>query len=250
MPTGSHMTPDEFRAAGHAMIDWIADYMRRVGDLPVQSRVKPGDVRRLLPASPPQQGEPWEAIVADVERVVVPGLTHWQSPRFFAYFPANASGPAILGELLSAGLGVQGMLWSTSPACTEIETHVLDWLAGMVGLPAAFTSHGDGGGVLQDTASSATLTAMLVARERATGWTSNRTGCDGRLVAYASSQAHSSVEKAAMIAGIGRDNVRAIDVDARFAMRPESLAAAVGADRAAGRRPIAIVGHAFYIYEF
>ena len=162
--------PFDFRKHGHAMVDWIADYLEQVERFPVQSTVAPGWVRSQLPADPPPHGEPWERIAADVDRVILPGITHWQSPNFFGYFPANASGPAILGELLSAGLGVQGMLWSTSPACTELETHVLDWLAGMLGLPAHFRSDGPGGGVIQDTASSATLCALIAARERATGF--------------------------------------------------------------------------------
>ncbi len=196
-------------------------------------RAKPGDVRAALPPRAPERGEPFEAMMRDVERVVMPGVTHWQSPHFFAYFPANASGPSILGELLSAALGVQGMLWATSPACTELETHVLDWLVDMLALPEKFR----GNGVLQDTASSATLCALLAARERATGFRSNARGCDGRLTAYASTQAHSSVEKAARIAGLGSENLRQVEVDGRFAMRPEALARRIEADRQAGRVP-------------
>src|SRR5581483_9255975 len=151
-------------------------------------------------------GEAFGEILADVDRLILPGITHWQSPNFFAYFPANNSGPSILGELLSAGLGVQGMLWATSPACTELETHVLDWMADLTALPAKFKSSGTGGGVLQDSASSAVLCAVLAARERATHLQTNATGCTGRLTAYASAHAHSSVEKAVKIAGIGREN--------------------------------------------
>jgi aromatic-L-amino-acid decarboxylase len=173
----------------------------------------------------------------DVATSILPGVTHWQSPNFFAFFPANASGPAILGELLSAGLGVQGMLWATSPACTELETHVLDWVADMLALPARFKSSGTGGGVIQDSASSASLCALLTARERATGYASNDEGASGRLVAYASNQVHSSVEKAAMIAGIGRANLRLVDVDDNFAMRPDRLARQIEADRARGLVP-------------
>jgi len=167
----------------------------------------------------------------------MPGVTHWQSPNFFAFFPGNTSGPAILGELLSAGLGVQGMLWATSPACTELETHVLDWLVDMLGLPAKFKSGGAGGGVIQDTASSAALCALLAARERATHFQSNDRGGDGRLVAYASTQAHSSIEKAVKIAGLGRQNLRQIEVDDRFALRPKALARQVAQDREAGLTP-------------
>ena len=226
-----HMSPEEFRRQGHAVVDWIADYMSRVESFPVLSRVQPGEVRSQLPASAPQKGEAFEQVIADVERVILPGITHWQSPNFFSYFPANASGPAILGDLLSSGLGVQGMLWSTSPACTELETHVLDWLVPALGLPEKFLSSSTGGGVIQDTASSASLCALLAARERATHFVSNRRGCDGKLVAYCSTQTHSSVEKAMKISGMGSDNLRLIDVDQSFAMRPELLARQIAADK-------------------
>jgi aromatic-L-amino-acid decarboxylase len=199
--------------------------------------VKPGEIRASLPANPPTQGEPFDTLLKDVEKLILPGITHWQSPNFFAYFPSNASGPGILGDLLSSGLDVQGMLWSTSPACTELETHVLDWLVPMLGLPEKFLSSSTGGGVIQDTASSAVLCALLAARERATNYTSNQKGCNGRIVAYVSTQTHSSLQKAAMIAGIGADNVRAIDVDEKFAMRPEALARQIEADKLAGLLP-------------
>lgn len=232
-----HMTPDEFRRCGHAVVDWIADYQSRIESFPVLSQIKPGEVRAGLPASPPRQGEAFEQFLKDVDKILMPGITHWQSPNFFAYFPCNASGPGILGDLLASGLGVQGMLWSTSPACTELETHVMDWLVGMLGLPEEFLSSGSGGGVIQDTASSAAVCALLAARERATGFTSNKKGCNGRLIAYASTQTHSSMQKAAMIAGIGVDNVRLIEVDETFAMRPDSLARQVEADQTAGLTP-------------
>ena len=232
-----HMTPDEFRRHGHAVVDWIADYYARIESFPVLSRAEPGQIRASLPADPPAKGEPFPALLADIEKLILPGITHWQSPNFFAYFPSNASGPAILGDLLSSGLGVQGMLWATSPACTELETHVLDWLVHMLGLPPKFLSTGSGGGVIQDTASSASLCALLAARERATDFASNRYGCDGKLVAYTSSQTHSSLEKDAQIAGIGRDNLRLIEVDENFAMRPEALARQVAQDRHAGLVP-------------
>jgi aromatic-L-amino-acid decarboxylase len=235
--TSFHMTPDEFRRYGRAVIDWIADYYERVESLPVLSQVKPGQIRGLLPAEPPPQGEPFEKILGDMDRVVLPGITHWQSPSFFAFFPANASGPSILGDLLSSGLGVQGMLWSTSPACTEVETHVLDWAVDMMGLPEKFKSTGSGGGVIQDSASSASLCALLAGRERATRLLSNEKGCDGRLVAYASTQTHSSVEKAVKIAGIGRRNLRMIEVDDTFALRPDLLAGQIQKDRQAGLIP-------------
>lgn len=231
------MTPDEFRRHGKAMVDWIADYYERIETYPVLSQAKPGQIRASLPKSAPSQGEPFEAIFRDVEKLILPGITHWQSPNFFAYFPSNTSFPSILGELLSAGLGVQGMLWATSPACTELETHVLDWLVEALGLPEIFSSSGTGGGVLQDTASSSSLCALLAARERATHYATNERGCDARLAVYTSSQAHSSIEKAVKIAGIGRENLRLIDVDERFAMRPDVLAAHIERDCAAGRIP-------------
>ena len=232
-----HMTPDEFRRHGHAVVDWIADYQARIESFPVLSQVKPGEIRATLPANPPAHGEPFDALLKDVEQLILPGITHWQSPNFFAYFPCNASGPGILGDLLSSGLGVQGMLWSTSPACTELEAHVMDWLVAMLGLPEKFLSTSTGGGVIQDTASSAALCALLAARERATNYVSNQKGCDGRLVAYVSTQTHSSLQKAAMIAGIGVENLRLIEVDQNLAMRPDALARQIDADRRAGLTP-------------
>jgi aromatic-L-amino-acid decarboxylase len=235
--TSFHMTPEEFRRWGHAVVDWVADYQRRVESLPVISAARPGQIRASLPTEPPLRGESFDAILADVERLILPGITHWQSPNFFAFFPANNSGPSILGELLSAGLGVQGMLWATSPACTDLETHVLDWMAAMLGLPEKFESAGAGGGVIQDSASSGVLCALLAARERATGFRSNERGCDGQLVAYTSPQAHSSVEKAVKIAGLGRENLRFIEVDERFAMHAEALSRQIARDRKAGLKP-------------
>jgi aromatic-L-amino-acid/L-tryptophan decarboxylase len=232
-----HMSPEEFRRYGHAVVDWIADYHSRIESFPVLSRAQPGELRAKLPTGPPTKGETFDQILADVERIILPGITHWQSPNFFAYFPANASGPGILGDLLSSGLGVQGMLWSTSPACTELETHVLDWLVPMLGLPDKFLSTGAGGGVIQDTASSASLCALLAARERATLFVSNRKGCDGRLVAYCSTQTHSSVEKAMKIAGMGSDNLRQIPMDGDFAMRPDALERQIVTDKKGGLIP-------------
>ncbi len=232
-----HMTPEEFRRHGHAVIDWIADYQSRVESFPVLSQVKPGEIRGALPPTPPAHGEPFDALLQDIDRIILPGITHWQSPNFFAYFPCNGSGPGILGDLLSSGLGVQGMLWSTSPACTELEAHVMDWLVGMLGLPEKFLSSSTGGGVIQDTASSAALCALLAARERATNYVSNKKGCDGKIVAYCSTQTHSSLEKAAMIAGIGVDNLHLIEVDENLAMRPGALARQVEADIKAGLKP-------------
>src|SRR6202158_3822030 len=236
-PKSFHMSPEEFRRQGHAVVDWIAYYHSRIESFPVLSRAQPGEIRSKLPPNAPEQGEAFDQILGDIERVILPGITHWQSPNFYAYFPANASGPAILGDLLSSGLGVQGMLWATSPACTELETHVLDWLVPMLGLPRKFLSTSDGGGGIQDTASSAPLCALLAARERATNFTSNKRGCDGKLVAYTSSQAHSSIEKGVQIAGLGRQNLRPIPVDENFAMRPEALARQIQEDRHAGLGP-------------
>jgi aromatic-L-amino-acid decarboxylase len=231
------MTPEDFRRWGHAVVDWIAEYQGRVESLPVLSQVVPGQVRAMLPQQPPIKGEPFEAILADIDRIVLPGLTHWQSPNFFAYFPANNSGPSILAELLSAGISVQGMLWATSPACTEVETHVMDWMVDLLGLPAQFKSSGKGGGVIQDAASSALLCSLLSARERATGFKSNTEGCDPKLIAYTSPHAHSSVEKAVKIAGLGRSHLRFVEVDGTFAMKPESLRRQVEMDLAAGLKP-------------
>lgn len=231
------MSPEEFRKQGYAVVDWIADYYSRIESFPVLSQVKPGEIRASLPQRAPEHGEPFSAMLNDIDGRILPGITHWQSPNFYAFFPSNASGPAILGDLLSAGLDVQGMLWATSPACAELETLVLDWLVPALGLPEKFLSTSTGGGAIQDTASSATLCAILAARERATNFNSNREGCRGKLVAYTSSQAHSSVEKAIQIAGIGRENLRLIAVDEHFAMRPGALSAAIEKDRTAGLTP-------------
>ena len=228
-----HMTPEEFRRRGREVVDWIARYMEEVEKYPVLSQVKPGEVRSRLPQHPPRTGEPFDAVLRDVEEILLPGVTHWQSPNFFAYFPANASGPAILGELLSAGLGVQGMLWATSPACTELETHVLDWLVGMLDLPETFLSSSAGGGVIQDTASSATLVALLSARERKRG--AGGAGDRRPPVAYTSDQAHSSVEKAVRIAGL--EHLRLIGVDGSYAMRAGELEMRISADLQAGLEP-------------
>lgn len=231
------MTPEEFRQRGREVIDWIADYMENVEEYPVLAQVEPGDIRAELPAIPPTGPEDFHRVMADLDRIVMPGITHWQSPGFHAFFNANASGPAILGDLISSGLGVQGMLWATSPACTELETHVMDWLVEMLGLPSRFLSSAAGGGVIQDSASSATLCAIIAAREQATKGAVNQTGSPGNLIAYTSDQAHSSIEKGIRIAGIGSDNLRSIEVDSDFAMQPAALDRAIQDDLAAGRRP-------------
>jgi len=232
------VTPDEFRTHGHELIDWIADYVDSVDQRPVGSVVQPGDVRSQLPARPPTDPESFDTVMADVDRVIVPGLTQWQHPNFFAYFPSNTSFPSILGELLSAGLGVQGMSWVTSPACTEVETLMLDWMQELLDLPERFRSTSEnGGGVIQGTASEATLVAILSARWRATGGGVNHDGDTTRLVAYATSQAHSSIEKGLRIAGVGTDRIRTVPHDDAFAMRADALAGMIADDRAAGLVP-------------
>jgi aromatic-L-amino-acid decarboxylase len=228
---------ERFRREGRQVVDWIADYLSTLADRPVQSRVEPGWVRAQLPAHAPERPEPLAAVLADLDRVIVPGLTHWQHPGFFAFFPAGSGVPSILGELLSAGLGVQGMLWITSPACTELETLALDWLRELLALPARFASTGPGGGVIHDSASSGLLTAVVAARERTLTGAPARTADIGRLVAYASTAAHSSVEKGVGIAGLGRAALRKIAVDARGAMDVAALGSAMAEDVRAGRIP-------------
>jgi aromatic-L-amino-acid/L-tryptophan decarboxylase len=228
-----HMTPDELREWGYRVVDWVADYWSSVEDHPVVPPVEPGEVRSWLPPAPPEQPEPFADVLADLDRIVVPGTTHWQHPGFHAYFPANTSGPAVLADLVAGGLGTQGMLWQTGPACTEVETRMLDWMVDLLGLPDRFRSSGEGGGTIADSASDATLCAVVAARER-----SLRAGADlADLVVYGSTQSHSSLEKGARVAGLQPDAVRLVDVDGTFALRPDALAAAVAEDRAAGRVP-------------
>ena len=236
--TSYHMSMEDFRRHGKEMIDWIADYYEKVDRYPVLSQVKPGEIGDSLANAIPIQGEDFAEILRNFENKILPGVTHWQSPHFHAYFPANTSRPAILGEVLSAALGVQGMSWSTSPACTEVETRVLDLLADLLGLPASYRSTSRGGVVIQDSASSAILCALLAARERDSRLRTNRKGCDGKQVASCSTQTHSSLEKAMGIAGLGRANLRQIEVDEHFALDADNLAARIGADKAAGLRPI------------
>jgi aromatic-L-amino-acid decarboxylase len=235
------MTPEQFRQHGHEIVDWIADYWSRVGNLPVRSQVAPGEVRAALPPSPPERAEPFSSVLADLDRVVVPGLTHWQHPGFFGYFPANTSGPSVLGDLVSSGLGVQGMSWVTSPAATELEQHVLDWFADLLGLPESFRSTGTGGGVIQDSSSGANLVALLAALHRASGGATVRGGVrPDRATVYVSAQTHSSMEKAVRIAGLGSDAVRIVEVDGDLAMRPASLAARLERDAARGYTPVLV----------
>ena len=232
------MNPEEFREAGHQLIDWIADYRVRVADFPVMSQVAPGSIRAQLPAQAPREPEPFAAILDDLERVILPGLSHWQHPRFFGYFPSNASLASVLGDLASSGLGVIGLSWQSSPALTELEETVVSWMRQLLGLSDAWH------GVIQDTASTTTLVALLCARERTTGYSLAHGGLQAEarpLVVYASAQSHSSVEKAALLAGFGRDNVRSVPTDAQYALDPLALAVAIAEDVAAGRQPCALV---------
>lgn len=231
------MPVSEFREQGKKMVDWIADYLENIEQYPVLSQSEPGSIRALLPASAPEQGESFDAMMEDVQKIILPGLTHWQSPNFFAFFPSNHSAPSLLGEMLASGLGVQGMIWATSPAATELETHVMDWLADIMQLPESFKSSGTGGGVIQDTASTGILTAILAAREKKNNFMSNQKGLTPGLVAYISTQTHSSAEKAIKIAGIGTDNLRKIEVDEHFAMNPEALEQQITDDLANGLIP-------------
>jgi aromatic-L-amino-acid decarboxylase len=232
------MTPDEFRQLGHQVIDWIADYRATIEARPVQPRVEPGLLKRQLPGEPPQEAQPFDSVLRDVERLILPALAHWQHPRFFGYFPSNGELSSVLGDTLSTGLGVLGLNWQAAPALTELEETVTDWMRQMLGLSDSWQ------GVLQDTASSSTLVALISARERATDLALARGGLQGGgkpLVVYCSEQAHSSVDKAALLAGFGRAYVRKIEVDPYYAMRPEALSVAIEADVAQGRVPCAVV---------
>jgi aromatic-L-amino-acid/L-tryptophan decarboxylase len=236
---GDRMTPEEFRAAGHLLVDWIADHRARVPDLPVAARVKPGDVAAGLPAHAPEAPEPFGAILGDLEDVVVPGITQTQSPHFFGWFPSNASLASVLGDVASSGLGALGITWQSAPALTEVEQVVVEWLRELTGLSPAWH------GVIQDTASTATLVSMIAARERASGYGAAGGGLQAEpapLVVYTSPHAHSSVAKAVLLAGFGQENLRYVEVDrVSYALRPDALARAMDADRAAGRRPAAVV---------
>lgn len=232
------MTPEEFRRFGHQIVDRIADYRAGIEAHPVASRAEPGSIRARMPAAPPEQPESFEAVLADVERLVVPNLAHWQHPRFFGYFPSNGELSAVLGDYLSTGLGVLGLAWQSSPPLTEIEEVATDWLRQMIGLSDAWS------GVIQDTASTSTLVALLCARERTSNFSLSRGGLQGEqhaLLVYTSEHAHSSVDKAALMAGFGRENLRKIPVDAAYALRADELEAAIRADRDEGRVPCAIV---------
>jgi aromatic-L-amino-acid/L-tryptophan decarboxylase len=232
------MTPEEFRKHGHAIVDLIADHRARVAERRVMAATAPGDIKKQLPAEPPQQAEAFEAVLRDVETLVVPGLTEWQHPQFFGYFPCNHSLASVLGDYISTGLGVLGLAWQASPALTEVEEVVTDWLRQMVGLS------GDWSGVIQDTASTSTLIALICARERTTQYGLSRGGLQDEsrpLTVYASGHSHSSVDKAALLAGFGRDNVRLVPCDDRYALRADALANLIREDLAAGRQPCAVV---------
>ncbi len=232
------MTPDEFRKAGHALIDWIADYRATVESRKVIAQSAPGDIKAKLPPAPPKTGESFEVIAADIDCVVMPGITNWQHPRFFGYFPCNGLFASVLGDLLSSGLGVIGLAWQSSPALTEVEEVTLDWMRQMLGLSPAWS------GVVNDTASTSTLVALLCARERATNYSLGRGGLqaeDKPLIVYTSAHSHSSVEKAALLAGFGREHVRVVPHDTAYAMRPYALDALIQADLAAGNLPCAVV---------
>jgi aromatic-L-amino-acid decarboxylase len=232
------MTPDEFRRFGHEIVDRIADYRSRVAERPVMARATPGAIKAQLPASPPLNAEPFDAILRDLDQIILPGLTHWQHPSFFGYFPCNGTLASVLGDYVSTGLGVLGLAWQSSPALTELEEVVTDWLRQMVGLSESWS------GVIQDTASTSTLVALISARERTTQYSANRGGLQGEsqpLVVYTSGQSHSSVEKAALLAGFGREHVRKVPHDSHYAMDAAALESYLADDIAAGRRPCAVV---------
>ncbi len=233
------MTPEEFRKHGHAIVDWIADYRTRVAEHPVMAQTAPGEVKARLPQSPPDQPEPFDRVLADLDTIVMPGLSHWQHPQFFGYFPCNGTLGSVLGDYVSTGLGVLGLAWQSSPALTEVEEVATDWLRQMSGLSDQWQ------GVIEDTASTSTLLALICARERTTNYALAHGGLQAEthpLVIYASAYSHSSVDKAALLAGFGKDNIRHVACDERYAMRPDALAAAIAEDRAAGRLPCAVVG--------
>ncbi len=231
------MTPEEFRKVGHQIVDWIADYRAGIAALPVMARTAPGEIKAQLPSQPPAQPEAWDAIFRDLDRIIVPGLSHWQHPSFFGYFPANGLLSSVLGDYVSTGLGVLGLSWQSSPALSELEEVVTDWMRQMTGLSAEWS------GVIQDTASTSTLVALLCARERTTSYGASRGGLqseDQPLTVYVSAHSHSSVEKAALLAGFGRENVRVVPHDENYAMLPAALDDLIRRDLAAGLKPCAI----------
>ncbi|MBA4322200.1 MAG: aspartate aminotransferase family protein [Odoribacter sp.] len=231
------MTPDEFRKHAHELVEWMAGYMEKVEDYPVKSSAKPGKIFSLLPDNPPLEPESFGSFLKDFEEIIMPGITHWQSPNFFAYFPANASPPSILAEMLTSTLAVQCMIWETSPAAAELEEKVMNWLRDSIGLPVSFE------GVIQDTASTATLAAIITAREKITGFSINNRGFKDSPVLriYCSEQTHSSVEKAVKIAGFGKKNLVKIEVNEDFSMDPDKLRKAIGEDIVQGFVPCCVV---------
>lgn len=232
------MTPEEFRRLGHAFIDWAADYRARVGERPVGPLTEPGQIRAQFPATPPEKGQPLDGALADLDSIVLPGLVHWQHPRYFGWFPSNGLEAGVLADFVSTTLGVIGLSWQSAPALTEIEEVVCDWLRQMCGLP------GDFQGVIQDTASTATMVALICAREKATGYSAAGAGLQAEpkpLAVYCGEQSHSSVDKAAAMAGFGLSMVRRVPHDADHAMRPDALEAMIQADLAAGITPCAVV---------
>lgn len=234
----ARMDAQQFRQHGHEIIEVIATYLETIEERPVSSGLQPGDVRAQLPEHPPQDPEEFSAVLNDLHDIIIPGLTHWQHPSFFAFFPGNSSYSSILAEFLTAGLGVQGMIWASSPACTEVETLMLDWMQELLGLPGKFRSTTPtGGGVIQGSASEATLASILAARWRATKGAINADGDTSRLIAYCTAQTHSSIEKGLRIAGIGTDNIRIVEHDEHFAMKPTALRAQIMADTAGGLQP-------------
>ncbi|MDX1587002.1 MAG: aminotransferase class V-fold PLP-dependent enzyme [Balneolaceae bacterium] len=231
------MNSEQFRKEAHNLVDWMADYMDQVEEYPVKPRVDPGDILKQIPKRPPEEPEAFEAIFKDFKNIIIPGMTHWESPKFMAYFPANKSYPSILGEMLTATLGAQCMSWVTSPAATELEEAVMNWLGAMTGIPEQFS------GVIQDTASTATLTALLMAREQITGFRVNERGFEegNRYTVYCSSETHSSIEKDVKIAGFGKENLRKIAYDDAFAMRPDKLEKAIRSDLEEGLKPACVI---------
>lgn len=232
------MSPEEFRKIGHEVIDWIADYRARVADLPVMARTAPGEIKAKLPVAPPEKPESFDAVLRDLEEIIVPGLSQWQSPHFFGYFPSNGELASVLGDFMSTGLGVLGLSWQASPALSELEEVVTDWMRQMVGLSNAWS------GVIQDTASTCTMVALMCARERATDYSLTRGGLQAEaapLIVYVSAHSHSSVEKAALLAGYGRANVRVVPHDESNAMRAESLKELIHRDLDSGAKPCAVV---------
>ncbi|MEM7800733.1 MAG: pyridoxal-dependent decarboxylase [Chloroflexota bacterium] len=232
------MTPEEFRTAGHQLVDWIADYRATIEKRPVMSSVRVGDIAAQIPPSPPQKGEPFAGMLKDLDEVILPGISHWNHPNYFAYFPSNGDLSTVLGDMVSSGFSVIGLNWQSSPALTELEETMCDWLRQMLGLSDRWK------GVIQDTASTTTLVALLSARERSTHHSQTRGGLQAEeapLTVYTSNQSHSSVKKAALLAGFGLDNLQAIETDENFAVRVDLLRAAIEADIAAGKKPCAIV---------